>query len=370
MRIFLSATSLRPSYGGPAYSVARLADALAATGADVGLWAADRSTPTELEASGNGRVQCFFDSLEQSLAKFGACDVIHDNGIWLRHNHRLARIAVRQSIPRVISTRGMLEPWAMGHKKMKKQLAWSIYQKRDLMSAAAHHATSLQEASNLKMLGLEVPIFTIPNGVDIPEVDAASQRAVRSRSERRVAMFLGRLYPVKGLPMLIEAWNQVRPRGWVLQIAGPDESGHRQELERLIAAANLDDVVFFTGPLDRVAKSGALFAADLFVLPSHSESFGIVVAEALAHGLPVLTTHGTPWRGLQERESGWYVPSHTEALARGLREATELESETLLAMGARGRQWMAAEFGWNVVASQFLDVYKRRITGHSTRATD
>ncbi|OHE88826.1 MAG: hypothetical protein A3G75_08885 [Verrucomicrobia bacterium RIFCSPLOWO2_12_FULL_64_8] len=157
--------------------------------------------------------------------------------------------------------------------------------------------------------------------------------------------------------MLVEAWARVRPPSWCLQIVGPDEAGHRAEVERAVSAASLSDVICFVGPLDGDAKQSALLNADLFVLPTHSESFGVVVGEALAHGLPVLTTTGAPWPMLIERGCGWRVDPTVDGLAEGLRQATALDSETLQAMGAKGRELVETEFRWDRVAKQFATIY-------------
>ena len=105
--------------------------------------------------------------------------------------------------------------------------------------------------------------------------------------------------------MLVEAWARIRPQNWILRIAGPDEAGHQKQVERAVSAAGLGEVVSFTGPIEPEMKKSAFFDADLFVLPTHSESFGMVVAEALAHGVPVLTTTAAPWSILRERGCGW-----------------------------------------------------------------
>ena len=190
----------------------------------------------------------------EALDRFGEPDILHDNGIWLLHNHRLAMLAERHGIPRVISTRGMLEPWALGHKRLKKKLAWWLYQRRDLKQARCHITTGKTEAENLQRLGLGVPVATVPNGVDVPEERlGTSVRSLRKRvrnGRRRTALFLGRIYPIKGLPMLIEAWARVRPDGWRLRIAGPDEAGHQRQVERAVSAAGLGEVVSFTGPIE------------------------------------------------------------------------------------------------------------------------
>ena len=150
----------------------------------------------------------------------------------------------------------------------------------------------------------------------------------------------------------------MRPRGWRLVIAGPDEARHQEEIVRAVAAPDLRDVVSFAGALYGEVKQSALFAADLLVLPSHSESFGMVVAEALAHGVPVLTTTGTPWSGLRERGAGWWVEATVDGIAEGLRQAASKPPEALRAMGERGRAWMTADYSWEQVAKRFVRLYE------------
>ena len=362
MKVFLAATSLLPPYGGPAYSVAGLAAALGEAGVQVGLWAQDQSAPsTDLLPPGTP-VKRLMGDVAEGLNRFGTVDILHDNGIWLPHNHRLAEFAAERGIPRIVSTRGMLEPWAIKHKWWKKRLAWWLYQRRDLMRARCHHATGEKEAQNVQHLRLGVPICVIPNGVDIPRECAGKPTArprQANRTGQRIALFMGRIYPVKGLPMLIEAWARIRPKGWVLEIAGPDEAGHRAELERAVSAAHLTKLVSFIGSVDGCAKEAAFHRADLFVLPSHSESFGMAIAEALAHGVPVLTTNAAPWPMLPSRGCGWCVDTTMDAIAEGLRQATSEDAETLHAMGVEGRTFVSAEFGWKRVATQFVTAYEK-----------
>ena len=251
MKVFLAGTSLAGSYGGPAVSVSRLALSLSDLGHEVGLWAADQSAPHTPLLPPGAAVRRLAGPAAQALNSFGRPDVIHDNGIWLSHNHRLAALAARRAIPRIVSTRGMLEPWAMTHKRWKKRLAWRLYQSRDLKQARCHHATSQNEARNLTAFRFGVPIEVVPNGVDVP------QGCIRERdctSENKTALFLGRIYPVKGLPMLIEAWNRVRPRGWQFRIAGADEGGHKAEVEQAVLASGLCEVVSFVGPVHAATK--------------------------------------------------------------------------------------------------------------------
>lgn len=359
MKVFLAGTSLLPTYGGPAFSVCRLATALSEVGIEVGLWASDQSAAVTPLLGARSPVQRIIGTEAEALDRFGRIDILHDNGIWLLHNHRLAVHAERRGIPRVVSTRGMLEPWALSHKRLKKRFAWWLYQRRDLKHARCHHTTAETEARNVQNLGLGVPVVAVPNGVDVPEEKPCfCDSLIEKEEKRRTALFLGRIYPVKGLPMLVEAWARVRPDGWFLRIAGPDEAGHQKQVERAVSAAGLGEVISFTGPISHQMKKSAFFDADLFVLPTHSESFGIVVAEALAHGLPVLTTTGAPWSILPESGCGWWVDATVDGIAEGLREATILDPETLRSMGAKGRALVSAKFGWKRVADLMVSTYQ------------
>jgi glycosyltransferase involved in cell wall biosynthesis len=354
VKVFLAGTSLLPAYGGPARSVPRLAAALTDLGIEVGLWAPDQSAATTPFLPAGSSVRQLTGSESEALERFGGADILHDNGMWLPHNHRIANLAARHKIPRVVSTRGMLEPWAINHKWGKKRVAWWLYQRRDLKRAHCHHATAEAEGRNVQCLGLGVPVRVIPNGVDLPELDTGAER----RRDRKTALFLGRIYPVKGLPMLIRAWARVRPQNWHLHIAGPDEAGHLTAVKNEVLATGLSETVSFLGPISGPTKQAAFLDADLFVLPTYSESFGMSIAEALAHGVPVLTTTGAPWPMLQEHGCGWWVDATVDAVAEALREATTSDTETLQAMGRKGREFVNAEYRWERIAGQFVATYR------------
>lgn len=358
MKVFMAGTSLDPAYGGPAYSVSRLATALVDVGIDVGLWSPDGSAISTDLVPRDSLVMRLAGSEREALDRFGEPDVIHDNGLWRSHNHRLCAIASSRRIPRVVSTRGMLEPWAVKHKWLKKRIAWWVYQRRDLMKTAAIHATSATELRNLSGLLPRVPLQLIPNGVDLPDPRQTGQR-IAETPRIRTALFVGRIYPVKGLPMLVQAWARVRPDRWRLKIVGPDESGHRREVERAVAAAGLENEISFPGQLSGDEKDAAFRGADLFVLPTHSESFGMAIAEALSYGLPVLTTTGAPWAALAEHGCGWQVEPTVDGIERGLRTATALDSQTMAGMGKAGRVLVDSEYRWSLAAARFVHLYEQ-----------
>jgi glycosyltransferase involved in cell wall biosynthesis len=281
--------------------------------------------------------------------------------MWLPINHAVATVARERHIPLVISTHGMAEPWALQHRAWKKRLAWLLYQKRDLQTAAVLYATSEMEFLGLRRIGLRQPIAVIPNGVALPEVGDAPGKV----SGRRTVLFLGRIHPVKGLLELVNTWRTVRPAGWRVVIAGPDEGGHRSVVEERVRRLGLRGDVEFVGPVDGAGKAALYRSANLFVLPTFSENFGVVVAEALAHGVPVITTRGAPWADLETFRCGWWIDVGVEPLEAALREAFALTDEDRAAMGARGREYVK-RFDWQRIAEQTLALY-RWILGQGER---
>ncbi|MGB3541863.1 glycosyltransferase, partial [Rubrivirga sp.] len=265
-------------------------------------------------------------------------------------------------VPRVVTTRGMLEPWARRHRRLKKAVAWRLYQRRDLASAAVLHATAESEAESLRSVGLRAPIAVIPNGVDVPAQVAPHDR---SPGTPRRALFLSRVHPKKGLPQFLEVWSQVRPAGWELLIAGPDEDGHRADLEAQAARLGLTEVRF-RGSVPDSEKWNLYRSADLFVLPTYSENFGVVVAEALASGVPVVTTTGTPWSDLRDHGCGWWVAPDARPLRDALEDAVALEDAARAGMGTRGRALVSARYGWPQISAQMADVYAWTL-GHAPR---
>ena len=252
----------------------------------------------------------------------------------------------------MISPRGMLSAQALEVSKWKKRLAWLAYQKSDLQIARVLHVTSETEAEDCRHRGLTQPIALIPNGIDVPPAGDLQ----KPKNGLRSALFLSRLHPIKGLKDLVQAWARARPAGWRVVVAGPDEDGHRKEVETLVDKLGLHEQFDFVGAVDDEEKWKLYSEADLFMLPSYSESFGQAIGEALAAGVPVITTRATPWREIETNRCGWWIEIGVDSLAKALSVATSSSDAELQQMGRRGREFVKKQYSWQASAKKIISV--------------
>lgn len=375
MKVLFTIAGLQPEYGGPSRSVPALAGALAARGVTVELITCasapgqappllppDAQVRTQLVSRANRarRWRTRTNDFARAVRERGRAQgdwLIHDHGLWLANNHAVARMGQAMGVPRLLSPRGMLTAWSRRHRGWKKAMAWWLYQRSDLKTASVLHATSPVEVQDFRNAGLTQPVAMIPNGVELPPGNRQSESPNR-KSETRTVLFLGRIHPIKGLLDLVRAWGIVRPAGWRVVLAGHDEGGHVNEIKAECRKQKVEPDFDFWGPVEGERRWDLYRSAALFVLPSHSENFGIVVAEALACGVPVITTHGTPWEDLVKHRCGWWTESGSEPLAAALREAIALSDDARHEMGLRGKRLVEEKYSWASAAKQMLSVYR------------
>jgi glycosyltransferase involved in cell wall biosynthesis len=217
-------------------------------------------------------------------------------------------------------------------------------------------ATAEAEYVNLRRFGLTQPIAILPNGVQFPVKAAPIPLRIRAGDAPRTMLFLSRVHVKKGLFNLVEAWASSRPTGWRLQIAGPDDGGHLQQVLDLIQRLGVADCIEYVGAADDTQKAALYRQASVFVLPTFSENFGLVIAEALASGIPVITTKAAPWADLPAYDCGWWIDVGVEPLKAAIDVATGLSESQLQAMGARGRAYVR-RYDWLDIARDTARVY-------------
>lgn len=360
--------SIRRSGGGPSQSSQGLVAGLCVAGIEAWLMTLDHGDKPWIPG-----VEKFINggAFETALERVKP-DIVHLHGIWQYELHRCVVICRRKGLPYVIAPRGMLEPWSLKAKWLKKRLARFLYQDRDLKKAAALHATAASEAEQFRKLGLTNPIIISPNGVNVPNQENVDFECIESTLCRRKCgrvLLVSRMHAKKGVLELVEAWSRVKPHGWkcelVYTLDGEEERGYGEKIKAKVKELGLDGKFILTGPLNDDAKWAAYARADLFVLPTYSENFGIVIAEALWAGVPVITTKGTPWRELEECRCGWWIDLPPKAsLDSALREAMALPRETLRAMGARGRSLVEGKYTWKAVCDAMVEGYQRIMAGN------
>jgi glycosyltransferase involved in cell wall biosynthesis len=386
MRVIHTVGGIAERLGGPSRTVTSLCSSIGRLDGSVDLVAGvDRSSNDRLirpdancvnlrlvDGRRFGRIQFYpgvLRTLTRMLDEQAQPTLIHDHGVWGHTNVAAWQAARSRGVPYVLSPRGMLEPWALEFKARKKKFAWLLYQQRIVASAAAVVATSEQECENVKRLFPKLPVAIIPNGVDLPVAADVSSARTPDLSGGTV-LFMSRIHPKKNLTGLLHAWKLLTPgvnSGWRLVIAGPDEAGHGQEVAALVRELGLQDSVGLIGSVGEDSKAAVYQSADVFVLPSFSENFGVVVAEALAYGLPVIATTGTPWQELPRRGCGWWVGPDPESLAGALAQAMGRTFEERRAMGAVGRTYAQQQFSWDGIGASTMVLYEWLLSGRASQ---
>ncbi len=352
---------------GPSYSAMKLCERLVASGEAVKLVAVGsrkmQSPPPFLRFFPLSKGPKFVEKIRRSegmkhwlksQAAAGNIKLIHSHNLWTMPNIYAGEIAGRFNIPLVFSPHGTLSDYAFNSGSKLKRLFWPLLQKPALEKTVCFHATGEGEYLDIRRKGFSQPVAIIPNGIDIP----AYEDCPKSDVNMRTLLYLGRLHPEKGLELLLLAWEKVFKKfpQWRLRLVGPNRQGYLLELQKLAANLKLERIDF-DDALYGEDKLSAYRCADLYILPSPSENFGITVAEALVAGTPVITTKGAPWRALIQRGIGWWTDISVDSLATALEEALSMSPLALQKMGGAGREWAMQTFNWDRIGRDITLLY-------------
>lgn len=361
MRIIHCISGLEKRSGGPSVAIPAFCGALAQLGHEVtlvtGVYGGDQEL-AEIPVGVNlvthpasrrlnGRSPQMRDWFSKHVTW---ADVVHAHGLWMRPTHYALHAAHKHGIPSILAPIGMFEPEALRTKRLLKTLYWPLFEHPALLHTACFHATSTSEVRNIGRRFAGRPICLVPNGVDLPTLVHDSSK------KENIVLFLGRIHPHKNVTMLLDSWLQIAAStSWRLVIAGPIEGLYGEQVRQRAAA--IGPSVEIIGPVWGDAKIALLRRASLLVLPSKSENFGMVVAEALACGTPAIATQGAPWSELEEHRCGWWIPAVANALTQALRSALGQPTSELVAMGRRGRALIEERYIWSRMGKDLANVY-------------
>jgi len=301
----------------------------------------------------------------QNIISDKRIDLVHIHSMW-RHNAWSAfNVARKNGVAHVVSPRSNLYPASLERSRGKKLVMRRLFVDRMVQTAAFVHATEPDEASAVRQAGYkDVPVVTIPNGIYLAEAHQSEAGATSMSATDRNLLFLSRVHPRKGIDILIDAFPQMRAvdPAWKLWIAGPcEDDAYLRRLEAQIQRNGLSDHVKFLGMLRGAEKTDAYLRADLFVLPSYFENFGLSIGEALQSATPVVTTSATPWGRIASEAAGWIVKEgSSDDLGGALAAAARKSPSELRQMGKRGVE-LAAEYRWDAVATSMAEAYTKHL---------
>ncbi len=386
MKILQIVPSISLIYGGPSQMVLGLAPALAKVGVDVTILTTDSngdSGQKPLDVILNQPVQqdgyeiIYFRCSPFRRYKFSV-DLLkwlnqHAHEYDLAHIHALfspvssmaAAVCRQKKLPYILRPLGTLDPADLRKKKLLKQLYAAVLERPNLKGAAAVHFTSNQEAKVSERFGVTTRDLVLPLGV-IPanrKVDETTLQSMQIPGDVPVILFMSRIDPKKGLDLLIPALEKLFNEGlkfhFVLAGTNPQEPSYEEAIQKQIQNSVLYPHTTITGFVTGQLKSALLAAADLFVLPSYYENFGIAVAEAMVAGTPVVISDQVHiWHEVHNSQSGWVAKTEVDSLTQKLREAL-LNPQECQNRGLNAQNYALQNYSWDAIARQISQFYQQ-----------
>ena len=369
MRVDHIVPDIEKGSAGPAQSVPAMCNGLVDAGVDVTLHVLG-SIPADGRFKFNianyprsswpiravGRSPSMLKALKKRAS---AVDIIHNHSLWMCPNIYPGWAVKGTRCKLVCAPRGTLTPYSLARSVLKKKIMWYLGQRSMMQGVDMFHATAEGELADIRRLGYRQPVMVLPNGISLPDSSLFSPKRSLCGGGCKTLIYLSRIHPEKRIDLLLRAWQRLEPLhpDWKLDIYGPLDGKFPQQMQGLAQDLNLSRATF-KGEVCGEAKFKVLHDADLFVLPTHTENFGMAIAEALASGTPVITTTGAPWKDLECNRCGWWIDETLDAVSETLDKAMRLSCEELAGIGNRGREWMKRDFDWNRLGVKMKAAYE------------
>jgi glycosyltransferase involved in cell wall biosynthesis len=378
--------------GGPSHAIFAMVRALRSHGVDAEIATTNNAGSTVLDVPFNRRIEYegvpvwFFPQLPTpkqdnfSVGKDKAFIFSLDLTKWLWQHLRnydlvethylfsyastcAGAIARWQKIPYIVRTIGQLSPWALAQSQLKKRLYSLLIEQQNLNCAVAIHCTSGGEAEDVRHFGIQTQTFTLPLGVDLPHPQADAKQQLHALykipSETPILLFLSRIHPKKRPELLLQVLYQLSLHALDchLILAGSGDEQYLEELTDLVDSLGLTSRVTFTGFVTGADKTLLLQGADLFVLPSYAENFGVAVAEAMAAGLPVVVTPGVQISpDIADSQAGLVIEGELDTLVAGIVQLLHAPEERRR-LGDNGQRLAQERYSWGAIAQTLSNIY-------------
>ena len=280
-------------------------------------------------------------------------DIFHTNGLWMFPNVTPIKLAYKYGRKSVLSPRGTMSNEALKFSKIKKLIFYILFQRSILKKVDLIHVTSFKELKEVRDFGLTQPVTIIPNGIDIHKIKYKKDHKIFK------LIYLGRIHPKKGIENAIKAWSAVANYfpNWVFEIAGQGEKRYEKKIQNIISKSN-SKTVKFVGPIYGKEKIKFIQTADVLIMPSYNENFGMVAAEALSNNTPVICGKNTPWSDVTKVNCGWHIPNDFKSIEETFLDVFSRSKTDLLKKGKNGRLWMKKDFSWNEIAKKMIVSYE------------
>ncbi|MCV3215677.1 hormogonium polysaccharide biosynthesis glycosyltransferase HpsP [Plectonema radiosum NIES-515] len=397
MRILQIVPSISLIYGGPSQMVMGLSSALARENVKVTILTTDSNgdsgqkpldVPLNCPVKQDGYEIIYFRCSPFRRYKFSLLllkwlnnhadefDLAHIHALFSPISSVAATVCRQKNLPYILRPLGTLDPADLRKKKQLKQLYATILERANLGGAAAIHFTSDQEAKISERFGVSTHDLVIPLGVILPGGEGRRGRGGEGGNAIRtqfgiplnvpLVLFMSRIDPKKGLNLLIPALEKLLAEGgnfyFVLAGTNPQDPDYEEKIRLQIENSPLRSHTTITGFVTGELKSALLQAADLFVLPSYYENFGIAVAEAMVAGVPVIISDQVHiWHQVRDSESGWVGTTDVESLVELLRFALQNPAECRR-RGLRAQEYALSNFSWEAIARQMIQAYNQILT--------
>ncbi|MEX0719989.1 MAG: glycosyltransferase [Balneolaceae bacterium] len=293
--------------------------------------------------------------------------IIHIHSLWKYCAYCGKVVAKKNNLPIVISPRSSLYGESLKRGKFQKKVAKLFFVNQLLNKSSCIHVTSKFEMNEVRKQGIKNPIAIISNGIDTTEFQNLRTKKQAKHSlgipdYNNVVLFLSRVNERKRLEQLIKCFNHSYKNNpdWCLLIVGPHEQPYfDNQIKPLLKEIpqEIREKIYITGNLSGRRRLDAFAASSLFVLPTKFENFGMAIGEAMAAGLPVLTTDMTPWLDLQGINAGITISSDLGDLQDAFNSLISKSNEELKVMGLSGQKYIEENYSWNRIAKQMKDVY-------------